>query len=99
MSRLMSYFFSDDNDPLTPVVESHPLNKLRPAANMHTYPPQPAASASLDSRPSTISSVPATSVGEEFTMQLFDNPWESARRKRNDDDQRVGHRYFFAFLS
>jgi hypothetical protein len=100
MSRLMSYFLDDaDKDPVAPVVESHPLNEIRPAATMHTYPPQPAASASLDHRPSVTSLSPATSLGEEFAMELFDNPWEPARRKRGDDDQPVGHRYFFDFLS
>lgn len=97
----MSYFFLDDadNDLVTPVVESYSLNELRPAATMHTYPPQPVASASLDSRPSVTSLSPATPVGEEFAMELFENPWEPARRKRDDDDQPVGHQYFFAFLS
>ncbi|KAG1775989.1 hypothetical protein EV702DRAFT_1046623 [Suillus placidus] len=89
MSRLTSYFFSDgaDDDPITPVVESYPLNELRPAAAMHTYPPQPVISASLDPRTSATPSSPATSLGDEFGMDLFDNPWGTARRKRDDDDQ------------
>lgn len=99
MSRLTSYFFSDgaDDDPITPVVESYPLNELRPAAAMHTYPPQPVISASLDPRTSATPSSPATSLGDEFGMDLFDNPWGTARRKRDDDDQPVGHRVLFCF--
>ncbi|KAG1779844.1 hypothetical protein EV702DRAFT_1043718 [Suillus placidus] len=66
MSRLTSYFFSDgaDDDPITPVVESYPLNELRPAAAMHTS--------------SYISNtiIARTSLGDEFGMDLFDNPGE-----------------------
>ncbi|KAG1740427.1 uncharacterized protein EDB91DRAFT_1248309 [Suillus paluster] len=91
MSRLVSYLFLNaaDNHLLTPVVESYPLNELRLAATMHMYPPQPAASASLDSHPSVTMSSTTTSVVVEFTMVLFDNAREPARRKRDDDDQRL----------
>ncbi|KAG0709129.1 hypothetical protein DFH29DRAFT_993300 [Suillus ampliporus] len=82
MSRLVSFFTNAAEDhPLTPVVESHPLNELRPAVAMHTYPPQPPAPASLDSCPSV------TMSSTEFAMVLFDNASETARRKRDDDDQ------------
>ncbi|KAG1851068.1 hypothetical protein DFJ58DRAFT_729048 [Suillus subalutaceus] len=85
----MSYFFLDgaEYDPVTPVVESYPLNELCPAAAMHTYPPWPVISASLDPCTSATPSSPATSLGEEFAMDLFDNPWGPACRKRDDDDQ------------
>ncbi|KAG1846347.1 hypothetical protein C8R48DRAFT_779577 [Suillus tomentosus] len=75
MSRLMSFFSSDD--PAPEVVESHPLNELR-SPSTHTYPPPPA---------STTSATPAISSSEECVMDL-DNPWQSVRRTRDDDEQR-----------
>ncbi|KAG1803959.1 uncharacterized protein BJ212DRAFT_1486920 [Suillus subaureus] len=87
MSHLTSYLFLDgaDDDPTTPAVESYPLNKLCPAVALHMYPPWPVISASLDPRTSPPS--PATLLGKEFGMDLFDNPWGIAHRKRDDNDQ------------
>ncbi|KAG2086530.1 uncharacterized protein F5147DRAFT_781593 [Suillus discolor] len=89
MSRLMSYFFMDDanDDPVTPGVESYPLNEFHPAATMHMYPPGPVTPASLNYRSSAASPSPATSVGEEFAMELLDDPWEPAHKESDDDDQ------------
>ncbi|KAG1802903.1 uncharacterized protein HD556DRAFT_1437962 [Suillus plorans] len=75
MSRLMSFFSSDDPSP--EVVESHPLNELR-SPSTHTYPP-PTANTTL--------ATPAISSSEECVMEL-DNPWQSVRRMRDDDEQR-----------
>ncbi|KAG1765474.1 hypothetical protein EV702DRAFT_1051010 [Suillus placidus] len=83
MSRLVSLFTNAAEDyPLTPVVESYPLNNLHLAAAMHMYPPQTAAPVSLDSHLSVTSS-----STKEFTMVLFDRASETTRRKRDDDDQ------------
>ncbi|KAG2059139.1 hypothetical protein BDR06DRAFT_968130 [Suillus hirtellus] len=72
--RLKNTLLTLDDDPVTPAVESYPLNELRPAVAIHTYPPQPVISASLDPYTSATPSSPATSFGEEFGIDLFDNP-------------------------
>jgi hypothetical protein len=89
----MSLFSSDD--PVPEVVESHPLHDLCSAAT-HTYPPANAMLAGIDHddcRPSAITHTyplqPALSSNEESAMEL-DNPWQSARRARDDDEQPVG---------
>jgi hypothetical protein len=92
MSRLMSFFSSDD--PVPEAIESHPLNEL-PPTTAHTYPPASGTLASVDHddcRPSAIIHTyppqPVISSNKECPMEL-DNPWQSVRRVRDDDEQRV----------
>lgn len=99
MSRLMSIFSSDE--PVPEVVESHPLNELRPTAT-HTYPSPPASGMLArvdhdDCHPLAITHTyppqPIISSSAESPMEL-DNPWQSVRRMRDDDGQRVGNIQF-----
>ncbi|KAG1771338.1 hypothetical protein EDD22DRAFT_842903 [Suillus occidentalis] len=85
MSRLMSMFSFDDQ--ALDVVESHPLNDLHPTAT----PPTLASVDHDDSRASamihTYPPQPVILSSEESPMET-DNPWQSVRRTRDDDEHR-----------